>query len=302
MKTPSLILSLVLAICVSAFAQVPGGMKYQAVARNAFGDVMAERDIKLRFSVIDSAAGSTVVFSETHSIQTSKTGLFSLLIGKGTLITGDYDNIDWSTGSKWLKIEMDPNGGNNFFTMGMSEMQAVPYAKVAASSLSDPSSTNEVITDFSFNGATNELSVTEAGDTKVVTIDVEADDLSNNTLTQLGDVDAIPLTNQVLKWNGSKWVAAQDETNEQTLSLDDNELAISDGNSVDLSDYLDNTDNQQLFLNPTQNLILLTNGGQIDVSPLVNKGINVSLVFDSVTNILTLTDGTGSMSTQIKIN
>lgn len=302
MKTLTLVLSLVLAMCVSAFPQVPSGIKYQGVARNAFGEVMAEQNIRLRFSVMDSAAGGSSVFTEMHAVQTNKFGLFTLVIGTGDKISGDYETIAWATGDKWLKIEMDPTGGTNFFTMGMSEMQAVPYAAVAATSISDPSAENEVITDFSFNAAANQLSITEAGETKNVTVNEEADDLSDNTLSDLSDVDAIPMNGQVLKWNGNKWTSAADETNEQTLSLDDNELTISGGNSVDLSGYLDNTDNQQLFLNPAQNLILIQNGGSIDLTPLVNKGVNMSMTFDTVTNVLTITDGTGRMSAVIDIN
>lgn len=302
MKTPILILAFALAISVSAFAQVPHGIKYQAVARNAFGEVMSEQSIRLRFTVIDSAAGGTSVYTEMFAVETNKVGLFSLLIGAGDKISGDYETIAWATGSKWLKIEMDPTGGTNFYEMGMSEMQSVPYAVVAESSVSDPSSANEVITEVAFDASGNTLSITEAGATKTVSINEEADDLSNNVLNDLNDVDASPTYGQILKWNGLKWVAAGDETNEQTLSLTDDHLSITDGNTVDLTPYLDNTDDQQIFFNPAQNLILLEDGGAIDLTPLVNKGVNVSLSFDSVTNVLTITDGTGSMSATLNIS
>ena len=50
---------------------------------------------------------------------------------------------------------------------------------------------------------------------------------------------------QALVWNGGNWVPATfTETDDQTLSLNANSLSIEDGNSVDLSGYLDNTDNQ----------------------------------------------------------
>ncbi len=58
---------------------------------------------------------------------------------------------------------------------------------------------------------------------------------------------------QVLKWTESSdvWGCANDtdtNTDAQTLSLVTNTLSISGGNSVSLASYLDNTDNQNLFL------------------------------------------------------
>ena len=40
--------------------------------------------------------------------------------------------VNWSTGKKSLKLEIDPNGLNNFSLAGITELQSVPYALSAS--------------------------------------------------------------------------------------------------------------------------------------------------------------------------
>ena len=52
-------------------------------------------------------------------------------------------------------------------------------------------------------------------------------------LNDLGDVGGNPANGEVLKWNGSSWVPnSDDNTDNQTLSLSNNDLSISGGNTV----------------------------------------------------------------------
>ena len=60
-----------------------------------------------------------------------------------------------------------------------------------------------------------------------------------------------------------------DNTDDQNLSLNGNMLEIENGNPVDLSGFLDNTDNQSLSL--SNNTLSLTNGGSVDLSPYLNN-------------------------------
>ncbi|MDA3911408.1 MAG: hypothetical protein PF448_08640 [Bacteroidales bacterium] len=67
------------------------------------------------------------------------------------------------------------------------------------------------ITDFFWDDASNLLRITEDGTEWDVYIDNEADDLSDNIINDLSDVDATPAAGQVLKWDGTQWVAGNDE-------------------------------------------------------------------------------------------
>lgn len=110
------------------FAQAPQKFNYQAVARNAQGIVLPNQNVKIRASILDGSANGTSQYSETHSTTTSQLGLFTLAIGGGTVVSGNFAEITWANGDKYLKIEMDATGGNNFTLVGTSQLLSVPYA------------------------------------------------------------------------------------------------------------------------------------------------------------------------------
>ncbi|MFC2151970.1 tail fiber domain-containing protein [Bacteroidota bacterium] len=125
---------LVFALSISMFAQVPDAFKYQAVVRNSSGEILPNQDISLRTSILDGSATGTNVFAETHAITTNDLGMISISIGIGTLVSGDFGTINWSTGDKYLKVEIDENGGSSFTDLGAVELLSVPYAFYAVSS------------------------------------------------------------------------------------------------------------------------------------------------------------------------
>ncbi|MCD6418680.1 hypothetical protein J7M00_07850, partial [bacterium] len=77
----------------------------------------------------------------------------------------------------------------------------------------DGSIGNELITSFTWTDSRDSLQITEAGVTRYVTIDNEADDLSDNVISDLLDVSSTaPSSGEVLKWNGTAWAPAFDDT------------------------------------------------------------------------------------------
>lgn len=131
--------TLLLSACLSflsliLFAQVPQAIKYQAVARDSAGSIMANANITVRISILDSAAGGSVAYSEIHKTGTNQFGLFSISIGRGIQPSGVFANIDWATGSKWMQLEMSQNNGSTFQFVGASELLSVPYALYAETS------------------------------------------------------------------------------------------------------------------------------------------------------------------------
>ena len=114
---------------LSAFAQTEG-INFQGVARNAAGEVLVSKQISLRLSVLLGSESGAVAYVETRLATTNPQGIFSLVVGDGNAIskTGNFSSIDWGTASKFIKVEMDPNAGNNFLMMGTTRMQAVPFA------------------------------------------------------------------------------------------------------------------------------------------------------------------------------
>ena len=62
---------------------MPQAISYQAVARDAQGRVIVEKRIGIQVEILKGSTTGTVVFSETHSLTSSKTGTVNLLIGQG---------------------------------------------------------------------------------------------------------------------------------------------------------------------------------------------------------------------------
>lgn len=113
------------------FAQIPQGISYQAIALNGSGNAVASSNVGLRLSVLNTSATGTVLYTETHVKMTNAQGLFNLIIGQGTPTTGTFAGINWATGSKFLKVEMDVAGGTNYALVGTTQLLSVPYAMAA---------------------------------------------------------------------------------------------------------------------------------------------------------------------------
>jgi hypothetical protein len=119
-------------LCFGIWAQVPGYFTYQGVIRDAAGLPYANRQISIKTSIIDSAsATATVQYAESHKVSTTDYGLYSITVGKGSVVEGNFANITWIGGNKFLKVEFDPLGENNYILSGITQILSVPYALVS---------------------------------------------------------------------------------------------------------------------------------------------------------------------------
>uniref|UniRef100_UPI001CCA416F hypothetical protein n=1 Tax=Robertkochia flava TaxID=3447986 RepID=UPI001CCA416F len=131
------------------------------------------------------------------------------------------------------------------------------------------SGVNPAIQDFSFNAATGELTLTLVGGS-----------------TSTADISSLI------------------GTDDQALSLSGNTLILEDGGTVDLTPYLDNTDDQQITafsMDAATNILTLTleDGGTqtVDLSAYLDNTDAQTIALDNTTNILTLGNGTGADTT-----
>ena len=119
---------------VSAQGTVPGGINYQAVARDNSGKEIVNTPIEVQFSILSGSPQGNMVYREVHTtVVTSKYGVFSLVIGKGTPVSGTFADINWSAFNHFLQVSVKFE--NNFMDMGTMQFMAVPYALYAAKSL-----------------------------------------------------------------------------------------------------------------------------------------------------------------------
>jgi hypothetical protein len=128
MKKVLLILAII-ATGFSANAQTPQAIPYQAVARDVNGNLIANQNISLRFSLVDQYIIPTTYYQETQSVTTNLLGLFTANFGQGVATIGTFSSINWGGGFlKYLKVEMDITGGNNYVDMGSSPILSVAFA------------------------------------------------------------------------------------------------------------------------------------------------------------------------------
>ena len=111
-------------LSASSFAQTPEKMSYQAIIRDAGGDLVRSTSVGMQISILQSSELGTVVYSETQTPITNINGLVSIEFGGGT----NWNTIDWSSDSYFIKTETDPDGGSNYTIIGSSQLLSVPYA------------------------------------------------------------------------------------------------------------------------------------------------------------------------------
>lgn len=131
MKTNILLIAL-MSISTILFGQVPQGIPYQAVARDAQGNPMSNQPLTVQFSLHEASADGQVIYQETQTTTTNGQGLFSLTFGAGVPSVGTFANINWGSGYKFLQVQA--NFGNGYVDLGTQQLMSVPYALYSGSS------------------------------------------------------------------------------------------------------------------------------------------------------------------------
>ncbi len=244
------------------YGQTPQAMNYQAVARDG-STVLANQTLDVQFSIL---IGGVSIFQEVHSVTTNDYGLFTTVIGNGSLVSGAFDAINWADGDFNLKVEIDT--GTGFTNMGTTKLVSVPYslfadkADMAVEDLKNVSATLPATGQIlKWNGTEwapapdDNAGVTYSGG---IGIDISGTVINNTGDTNASDdinigdaaggdlgstfpnptVDALqgravsstaPTSGQVLKWNGSQWAPGSDNVGSSVWSLNGTSAYYSSG-------------------------------------------------------------------------
>lgn len=304
-----LFIGLVLILASFALSAQTTGFNYQAVIRNAALQPIASQSGVATISILN--PGAVEIYREIQTINTDALGLFNLVVGKGTALNGNFATIDWGSGGRLLKVNVSISG--NSYDFPASELQAVPYAKIAERTLqgdgdSDP---NNEIQQISING--NIISLSNSGGsvnlppgsgTDSQTLSLTGNNLSisnGNTITLPTEVDG-SVTNEIqqisLSGNtislsnggGNITLPPNSGTDAQTLSVAGNTMSISNGNTVTLPAEVDGSvtnEIQQITL--SGNVVSLSNGGGNITLPSVTDNDAQTLTISG--NALTISNG-----------
>ena len=115
----------------SVFSQGPSKINFQAILRNTSGDIVSNQAVGVRMSIKSGTINNSSLYVETHTKTTDVSGLINIQLGTGTVISGIFGDIEWGSGSHFIQLEVDFNGGSNYVVIGTQELISVPYALYA---------------------------------------------------------------------------------------------------------------------------------------------------------------------------
>lgn len=191
-RLPAILAALFVASAGAATAQqAPQGFNYQGIARDAGGAPLANQALSIRISILDGSPG-TPQYVETHQTTTNSFGLFTLVIGAGTRVSGSFAAVTWATGNKQIKTEIDL--GSGYTDMGNSPLLSVPYALVAGTTAAPPQLALDDLTNVTAGAPTSGQVLKWNGNAWVAGNDLAGFELpfagvgSSTTLTPLFDI------------------------------------------------------------------------------------------------------------------
>ncbi len=253
-------------LATSAYCQTPQRINYQAVARDSeTGLELSNQSAFLVAKIIQNSPNGELIYQEEHAnISTNDYGLFSIEIGGGDPITGNFDQINWGSSQFWLEIDIDI--GEGLETMGSMQFVSVPYAlhaeTVSNTDDADPDPANELIQSFDFNSDENQLTLTEGDQELTVNLqslieDSDADP-ANEAITNFALDGDFLILNEQQDWavNMGQFYNDADADPSNEL-IEENGLALSstgvltineggNTNSLDLSPLINDADSDPL--------------------------------------------------------
>ncbi len=187
MRTLIRCIPLTLMLAFSAQAQIPRTISYQGILTDTSGNPRPNGAYTMTFRLYLSSSGGSAIWSESRSLQL-KGGLFSTSLGDATPFPG---TLLFNT-QYWLSVQV---GAGTEVAPRMA-MDATPY------SLSSEKADSARIA-----GGVGPNAVTTSGiaDNAVTTAKIQNGTIQFQDVAQNGAA-----TGQVMKWNGSEWVAAND--------------------------------------------------------------------------------------------
>ena len=184
-------------VLVAAPPPVPQKISYQAVLRNSSNELLANKTVGMKISIIYNTPTGTIVYTETQTPTTNDNGLISIAIGTGIIIEGSFSHIEWTQGPHFIKTEIDPAGGTAYTITSTSELLSVPYAITAMYAKNVETIPNNSVTSIKIadgNVLENDLADNSVGSSKIMDGTVITEDLGSSSVTSAKIADGAIVT------------------------------------------------------------------------------------------------------------
>ncbi len=110
-------------VSIYVMAQAPQNINYQAIARDASGQLLQGQSIVVNVKFYNNNFATTSSYEEKQTPITDNYGYFNLLLGTGTPISGSFSNITWNSGSVQYELYL-----NGTLLGSKTTFASVPYA------------------------------------------------------------------------------------------------------------------------------------------------------------------------------
>lgn len=210
-----------------SYGQVPQKMSYQTIVRNAQNQLIPNNAVGMRLSIIEGSPTGAVIYVETHTPITNGNGTATIEVGAGTVVSGVFNTIDWSTGNYWLQTEIDPQGGQGYSITGVSQLLTVPFAFFCDQALNAGNGidTVQVINDS--------LYVTTASG-----ITMNAGAVNGGSMSESDPIFSASVASAITTLDTTNWNSDIDPNNElQAISISNDTLYLSNGGQIYLGAY-----------------------------------------------------------------
>jgi len=124
------ILLLVFTLCALSTMYAQGPFKYQAVIRDNSGNILPNKNVGLRLSILQGTTPA-MVYREEQNKTSDQFGVINVEVGTGSVLNGNYLTIDWGVVNNQLQVDIDMNGGTTYTLLGTSPILYAPIANYA---------------------------------------------------------------------------------------------------------------------------------------------------------------------------
>ena len=119
------VMAVAITTAVSALGQ--NGFAYQAVIRDANGELVTNKQVEVKFTLKHDGASC---YTETQTVTTNEYGNIQVVVGNGVKVDGDFASVPWNTFD--IKMEVAVNvDGKGEVVLGEVPVQGAPYAMYA---------------------------------------------------------------------------------------------------------------------------------------------------------------------------